>query len=181
MGQYYKPMSLERKEYLYTHDYGEGLKLMEHSYIGNSLMNAIEGLLIPGGPWYKSRIVWAGDYADAECEPGMVGDEERPNLYSSMRKEGKKISPPGLSVHPAYHYLTNHTQHTVVDLNTIEPDAYGFRVHPLALLTAEGNGRGGGDFRGDATHVGTWARDVIALEDHIPEGYTLQRIPFVEV
>jgi len=43
--------------------------------------------------------------------------------------------------------------------------------HPLSLLTAEGNGRGGGDYRGSGD-VGRWARDIISMEDDIPEGYT---------
>jgi hypothetical protein len=39
-------------------------------------------------------------------------------------------------------------------------------LHPLPLLTAEGNGRGGGDFRGDDPQnlVGSWARDLISVE-----------------
>ena len=43
----------------------------------------------------------------------------------------------------------------------------------IHLLTAEGNGRGGGDYNGpDLELVGTWARDVISVEGLVPEGYT---------
>jgi hypothetical protein len=40
------------------------------------------------------------------------------------------------------------------------------------LLTAEGNGRGGGDYKGSNEHlVGTWARHVISVEKEIPDDY----------
>jgi hypothetical protein len=35
-------------------------------------------------------------------------------------------------------------------------------------LTAEGNGRGGGDWKGDGP-VGSWARDVISAETERPD------------
>ena len=42
-------------------------------------------------------------------------------------------------------------------------------LHPLSLLTAEGNGRGGGDYNGpNMDMVGTWARDVISMENEAP-------------
>jgi hypothetical protein len=46
-------------------------------------------------------------------------------------------------------------------------------LHPLSLLTAEGNGAGGGDYRGsNEIIVGSWARDVISIDEEIPENYT---------
>jgi hypothetical protein len=174
MGQYYKPVNLNKKEHLYAHEYQNGLKLMEHSYIGNRFMNAVENLLIPAnaeipesGRWYQGRIVWAGDYADAEPD-----NEDGYNLYSLMEK-ANKIQPPSHAVNPKYHYLTNHTKKQVVDLTAVSGDEHGFKIHPLSLFTAEGNGQGGGDFRGDDPRVGTWARDSISLEEQIPEGYEL--------
>jgi hypothetical protein len=48
------------------------------------------------------------------------------------------------------------------------------QFHPLPILTAEGNGRGGGDYRGaDEDLVGTWARDVISVEMEAPADYTM--------
>ena len=46
MGQYYHPTMIDEAgniTWVYTHDYHNGLKLMEHSYIGNSVMNAVFG------------------------------------------------------------------------------------------------------------------------------------------
>jgi hypothetical protein len=49
------------------------------------------------------------------------------------------------------------------------------------LLTAEGNGRGGGDFEGiGEKFVGTWARDIISVEKELPKGYKQIRPNFIE-
>jgi len=48
------------------------------------------------------------------------------------------------------------------------------------LLTAEGNGRGGGDFCGNDDHVGTWARHLIQVMSVATEGYTELRPDFKE-
>lgn len=56
-------------------------------------------------------------------------------------------------------------------------------VHPLSLLTAVGNGRGGGDFHGDnigADDVGRWAWNLISVEDEPPKGYKRLDIAFIE-
>lgn len=188
MGQYYKPVNLDNKEYLYTHDFkskftgadgkeyetGEGLKLMEHSYIGNKVLNAIESLIIPDGNWHEARLVWAGDYADHEDGYEKTPEGYDVNIYSIMEDEGTKIKPSTKKVDPKYHYLTNHTKKVVIDLDTVKADKDGWKIHPLPLLVCEGNGRGGGDFHGEDPRIGTWARDSISLEDHIIEGYTLE-------
>ena len=46
-----------------------------------------------------------------------------------------------------------------------------FKVHPLPLLTCEGNGRGGGDFRVENKYTGTWARDVISVSNKAPKNF----------
>ena len=50
-------------------------------------------------------------------------------------------------------------------------------VHPLPLLTCEGNGRGGGDYDGlDMELVGTWARDSIRVSNTAPDLDTFKEI-----
>lgn len=83
MGQYYHPISLEGKSTLYSHDFGNGLKLMEHSWVGNDFVEAVEKLLSPTGQWYKTRLVWAGDYMD---EGIFVTDEMRQELSNHKDK-----------------------------------------------------------------------------------------------
>ena len=154
MGQYYKPISLDKKEYVYSHAYNNGLKLMEHSYIGNSFMKVIENLLAKNGRWYKTRLVWAGDYADNE-----KGFDT--NLYNLVMKE---IRP---TKKEYYRYIVNHSKKIYIDKRGIRKSVNGWKIHPLSLLTTEGNGRGGGDFYGEDDRIGTWARDVISMENSV--------------
>lgn len=161
-------------QHLYTHDYGNGLKLMEHSYIGNNMMNVIDRLLLPDGLWYKQAIVWAGDYADE--------DEDGTTLYSKL-EDDKKIMPktiPEEAIPEEYKYLVNHDKKVFVDMSKVKPDGYNLRIHPLPLLTAEGCGRGGGDFHGEDSRIGTWARNRISIEKDKPENFEEVDGQFVE-
>jgi len=176
MGQYYKPTNIDKREYIEPLDFDNGMKLMEHSYIGNSVTEAIESLIIPGGAWYKASLVWAGDYADGEPKTITKKNPNGHNLYSSINSEsgkGVKLSPPFFKVNSKFDFLTNHDIKQVVALSLIEEDSDGWKIHPLPLLIAEGNGRGGGDFHGKDSRIGSWARNHISLEDHIEEGYKL--------
>ena len=77
MGQYYAPVlmapdstELKVAATAYSWDFDCGLKLMEHSWVGNPFVRRIESALM-GNPM---RVVWAGDYADVEPGSGS-------NLY----------------------------------------------------------------------------------------------------
>lgn len=169
MGQYYKPCILQDdaktiKAWANSHDYNNGLKLMEHSYIKNEFVGAIEKQLTPHGSWYKSKIVWAGDYAD--------NDEGDVNLYDKADESTKFVPPAGV-VDKSYKYLVNHSKRLFVNKTKIKSIPYwkGAKIHPLPLLTCEGNGRGGGDFKGQHDLIGSWARDVISVEAVKPLNY----------
>jgi hypothetical protein len=180
MGQYYKPVILGEKTeenhetvkaWVYSHEYGDGLKLMEHSYQGNNFVSTFEKQLSRTGEHYKSRVVWAGDYADEEPDLKIIkeGKEYDANLYSLCDK--KNEIKPKVSKTDTYPYILNHTKKLFVDKNKVPEikDWEGAKIHPLPLLTCEGNGRGGGDFRGDEKGiVGSWARDVISVEKTNP-------------
>lgn len=79
MGQYYHIVNVDKKEYLYSHDLNDGLKLLEFGCSANGIMTALAILLADGnnrgggdlhvehpliGSWAGDRIVVAGDYAD---------------------------------------------------------------------------------------------------------------------
>ena len=180
MGQYYKPVILGEKTeenhetvkaWMYSHEYGDGLKLMEHSYQGNNFVSTFEKQLSRKGDYHKSRVVWAGDYADEE--PGLKiideGKEYDANL-NSLCNDKNEIKPK-VSKTNTYPYILNHTKKLFVDKNKVPEITRwkGAKIHPLPLLTCEGNGRGGGDFRGDEKGiVGSWARDVISVEKTNP-------------
>ena len=133
MGQYYMPCSLTSnkenvKSYVYSHHIksrwktadgrmvtsGQGLKLMEHSYLKNKMMLCVEALLIEGGEWNKTPIVWAGDYSDA-----VRGDL---NYYSmcDSTDEGEHVSreliPKPLTLKQAkeFRFIVNHIPNSLI-------------------------------------------------------------------
>lgn len=168
MGQYFKPVLLAEnkksvKSWMYSHEYDNGLKLMEHSYIGNSFVSAFESL-IKGNP---QRVVWGGDYAD-ECKG------RKTNLYDRC-KDSEKANPTEKFTTTETRYVVNHSKKEFVDKFSV-PEIKGWKgakIHPLPLLTCEGNLRGGGDYTNKAGQefVGTWARDVISVESKKPQGF----------
>ena len=53
---------------------------------------------------------------------------------------------------------------------------YGRVIHPLPLLTANSNGRGGGDYHYENKYIGTWYADVIGATDELPTDIELTEI-----
>ena len=70
-------------------------------------------------------------------------------------------------------YVINRTKKQYYSRDDVKPfevkfgdgTADNWQINPLPLLTCEGNGRGGGDYRSDdcGSLVGTWARDLIEI------------------
>lgn len=175
MGQYYKPMNIDKKQYVYSHDYGNGLKLMEHSWIGNDFVGAVESLLVKGGAWYMDRIVWGGDYADHELDES--GNDTGTNLFGLIDDDTQKLRPNVPK--RKFRYIVNLDTREFVDKNKVPVSEYWedpktgikhpFSIHPLPLLTCEGNGRGGGDYHGDSSLVGIWARQRVIVSSSKPK------------
>ena len=169
MGQYYKPVSVEKREHVYSHDFGCGLKLMEHSWVGNDFVGIVEDLIAEGGAWHGDKIVWAGDYAENE-------KNRQSNLWDLCKT---KIKPePSKN---KYRYVLNMDTKEYVDTKKIplsdvyvdeKGKAWPYTIHPLPLLTADGNGLGGGDFYKEDPLVGSWARNRVSVSKTKPKGYT---------
>ena len=201
MGQYYHGIILGTRvkkqiekvvNWVYSHDIkhtwkrddgtkismGNGLKLMEHSYRKNGFVNAFETLIADN----PQRVVWAGDYADNEPDQKitvkeekelngvkyLVDVEEEVNLYG-LCDDDTKIIPKARR--KEYRFVINHTKKCYVDKRKVPKFNDGWQLHPLPILTCEGNGRGGGDFRGESSLIGLWARDLISVSDAEPIGY----------
>jgi hypothetical protein len=170
MGQYYIAIILgenqeNNKEIIrfYIESFiNSGAKLTEHSYIGNPFVSTFEHFLTPEGIFYKSRVVWAGDYADNE-----KGLDK--NLYNIVEEYPDKsfhvITNRKIKSTEDYLYIINHTKKQYI--NKLHS-----KYHPLPLLTAEGNGRGGGDYYGlNENKIGIWARDILSVEKEKPDGF----------
>lgn len=174
MGQYYTPTVIKSETrkvksshdveaWFYPHSYGEGLKLMEHSYKGGSLVNAVRNWLIDNG---GGNLVWAGDYADEEAKG-------KPNIYTISNDEGIRETDYTDEDRAGYHFYNNHDKHEFVDLDKcLSKNEWSSVIDPLPILTCEGNGRGSGDYEGSSMAlVGTWARDFITCSMAPTEGY----------
>lgn len=64
MGQYYTAVNIDKRERIYSHSFGSGLKLVESCYVGNDYMEAFSWLM--AGPWKGDRVFYCGDYAWGE-------------------------------------------------------------------------------------------------------------------
>lgn len=200
MGQYYKPIFLNEKEkpktYVYSHDFGCGLKLMEHSWMLNPFVRFVEKQLMEE----PQKLVWAGDYADNE-KPKTITKAKIKALANEDNKywTAEKLKAEGINLYALANcvgklthneevedkynhdfkciapmtakYLINHDRKEFVDKSKTPKDKDGWRIHPLPLLTCEGNNRGGGDFRGESELIGLWARNTISVSTKKPKGF----------
>jgi len=102
MGQYYRVVNLDKREFLETWDFGDGAKLLEFGCSGSGIMCALAILLADGngrgggdldlpeeatenqksivGSWAGDRIVVSGDYADKGRFFQTIGEPH--NLFS---------------------------------------------------------------------------------------------------
>ena len=188
MGQYYKLMTLKTRSkevkntqdekidtWFYSHEFDNGLKLMEFSYVGNNLVNAFCSTLVEE----PKIVVCCGDYAD----PDRKGQKR--NLYD-LATDKTKANPDDFTdvCKKTYQYIINEDTKQFVDVNKAKRDKWGMRIHPLPLLIAEGNGRGGGDYSNrcsDIGKVGLWARNLIRVSDEKPaKDYKELKVSFKE-
>ena len=183
MGQYYSPVLQQenkKKIEVYTTTVnGEfhGMKIMEHSWLENDLLGAIAFKI------YKnpSRVAWCGDYAEDDELKAL-----NPSLsYRYIREHAKELKDVTILKQQKNMYLINHDKKIYIDLKRYSKVAEefskgttweGWVVHPLSLLTAVGNDRGGGDYHeGSSTtcfnSVGTWAWNLLSIDTVKPKGY----------
>jgi hypothetical protein len=182
MGQYYKPCFINKEtnrviQWGYSHDFDNGLKLMEHSWIENNFVRFIEAKLIQS-PMY---LVWAGDYApneiltESEIEKFNIEGETGLNLYS-LSEYSEKLEPSEDIAPLRAKYLINFDKKQFVNKSKMPKDKQGWKIHPLPLLTCEGNSQGGGDYFSDngKKFIGIWGRDLIGIvskKTDIPKGF----------
>ena len=182
MGQYYRPILTNANGYerVYNRDIdGEYTmaKLMEHSWWENPFVNSICKKLFHN----PMKVVWVGDYADSANTTNGIEKDELERLCKkawNCKGNGIKFNP----MHLNGMFLVNHTKEIYLDCNEYYYNCNndGWCIHPLPLLTAIGNGLGGGDYHGDNSDVGCWANDVISIEKAIPDGFEEVKYIFKE-
>lgn len=157
MGQYYQPIILTKKEVIRfsPHKYNEGAKIMEHSYFNTPMVGLVMKYLHD-----KKRddphLVWQGDYGE------VLYIEVGKNQYD-VKYLPSSDNVPKMTDTVFYRYIVNLDKGEYVDLVKCRERS---DIHPLPLLTANGNGQGCGDYFGPRMElVGSWAGDHISVSD----------------
>lgn len=203
MGQYYIPLLVDRAgdiTTLFSHKFDNGLKLMEHSWIGNNFVNAAY-VLIHDNP---HQVAWIGGYSDDVAEDFAIqaGGLERFNWFYKIawkKDEDIRLGPEFfnntdldsfMTQETTGTYLINHTKKLFLSIEEYirknkkqESNRTDdiWCINPLPLLTACGNGQGGGDYRGiNQDMVGSWAFNLLEYSDCLPVGYHKTMYNFIE-
>ena len=158
-------------------------KLLEHSWWNNTFVNAFSEFLYnnPG------RVCWVGDYATEpdDFNLNVPVAITRPNYKKVW---GKNVNP--LTCAPSDFtldgkFLVNFDTRQFIDLDEYKATSVGsdgWTIHPLPLLTAIGNDRGGGDFHKGIGYdkIGSWAWQLLAFLDQPPKDFSKVNIRFIE-
>ena len=158
-------------------------KLMEHSWWQNPFVNSFSEFLYNN----PCRVCWVGDYATENDDfnfklPATI---VRPNYKKVWGKRVSYLTCQLSDFTLDDKFLINYDTHQFIDLNKYKAKSVnsdGWIVHPLPLLTAVGNGRGGGDFHDGVgfEFVGSWAWHLLAFLDSAPKDFSKADIAFIE-
>lgn len=198
MGQYYTPVftdtltgKIQKLDLGTLHDY-PGAKLMEHSYMLNDMIQTVAHII------YRNpvRLAWIGDYAreilqerfpDEEVTMQCITDDDT-SMFDKMQTYNilKLYTKYNDNMKFDYHgkWFVNHTAKVAINFDDYmtlsqkhlpENERNGWEISPISLLTAVGNGQGGGDYPECGANydmVGEWAFCKVSIEDELPAGYT---------
>lgn len=209
MGQYYKAVLLEEDGTLIVlkpSDFDNSLKQMESSWIGNHFPNAVFASILNK----PRRVAWMGDYSDdtgPQGNPGCMTTDEFNILYKAVyprdddgEKSCRSLKSSDFTQQELESvddsttgtYLVNRTKGVFLDMEKYierstpkNGDWTGWCINPLPLLTACGNGQGGGDFHDSARaigceDVGAWAFDELEYTKLHPQGLHEVKYMFME-
>lgn len=187
MGQYYSVAFKQDGAVKVSarHVRGQGYmmaKLLEHSYLENTFCKAVAKAIF-GKP---ARIAWVGDYAwEDEVKTLTKGDVTYADVWGSEDKKADdryKFAPAGRFSYKGK-WLVNHDKKVCISFDEWVKSygSGGWPIFPLSLLTAIGNGRGGGDYSGNAmVRIGSWTWDLVEITKTKPAGYQVLDFAFHE-
>ena len=189
----------------YAHD--NGAKLMEHSYVGNwyvkeyeyALANEFYGFpFVWAGDYaddkydtlvYEKAVQFISKKTTKNARSLGYRKVKNPKWFKEYVKNGEYASESDMAVKIPYEELKDKTYKYIINFDkkvyvcipekkgVDENGNYQLTIHPLPLLCADGNQRGGGDYYGtNETLVGSWAYDRIGVSDELPEDITTELI-----
>lgn len=130
----------------------------------------------------ETHILWLGDYAELDGLSSLEGLSacfarvvQRSWLKQALQDPNRKEIDIG-NTNPDFSlinkFLINTTKQEFINCTTYyncNHDVDDWCIHPLPLLTAVGNGEGGGDYFGVNNElVGRWAGDALYIDDEEP-------------
>lgn len=218
MGQYYSPILVQGKtikcfenttgtvleDGKIEYDWN-GLKLTEHSWMANSLVNGVAQRIYNR----RGRLAWVGDYTRDidKFEDNVFGSDNvqcpvptkflyncsdrAGNLkeYNGYRIQRPKIVYDEKKFNLNHKFYINFTRKEYIDIDeyvtrsTMKDDMEGWCQNPVSLMTATSNGLGGGDYDTEAIgaeYVGRWAYDEVMISDKEPKDFTKLNVTFNE-
>ena len=158
-------------------------KLLEHSWWQNPFVNSFSEFLYnnPG------RVCWVGDYATEpdDFNLNVPAAIPRPNYKKVWGKNVNLLTCAPSDFILDGKFLVNFDTRQFIDLDEYKATSVGsdgWIIHPLPLLTAIGNDRGGGDFHKGVGYdkIGSWAWQLLAFLDLPPKDFSKANIRFVE-
>lgn len=193
MGQYYRLVNFDKKEFVESWGLDNGAKLTEWAYCRAEMSCALMNLV--AGRWKGDRVYVVGDYADLsdsstnwyEVYKEITDEIGTEKACGYATENFKDITSEVDADFHDWNRIYNHFTKQFIDLHKC-PIEWTWRddetkelcissFAPLALLLAMGNDRGGGDYYGNNENlVGSWCDFVkyieVSNDEHTPEGYT---------
>ena len=166
MGQYYMTAFMLDDgtiEVMHPHHYDNGLKLMEHSYVGNNYVNTVIQHLMDKG---ICRMAHVGDYSDDVIDRMTGWKEYARKAYSACWGKGyqKHYIHPEKMIEQDVYIINLDKKECIRAIQTCDWDAGQHWIATFMLLIAMGNGLGGGDYHGkNEGLVGRWACDRLCV------------------
>lgn len=195
MGQYYTPVEilyLNDGTHFIIYSFScqvkglghNSVKLMEHSWWNNEFLTNFCARLYERSRENnkETHILWLGDYAELDGLSSLEGLSacfarvvQRSWLKQALQDPNRKEIDIG-NTNPDFSlinkFLINTTKQEFINCTTYyncNHDVDDWCIHPLPLLTAVGNGEGGGDYFGVNNElVGRWAGDALYIDDNEP-------------
>lgn len=165
MGSYYKPVIADTKTFVTKtfnpHDYDNGYKLMEHSYLENYFMSTIMNQLAE-----PAEYIHLCDYH----EPDRIYE----NTWDDLPDDSK---PEENNNHPGF--IMNHTNKSFIDFIELKKlykeKSIEWPIHPIPILcNSEEQSSGGGDYHPVDSRRSTWASNTLQVTNEfidIPADY----------
>lgn len=172
MGQYFMAVTYDEHNYKVfdPSNYKTYCKLTEHSFVANNFLAVIYNQLLDS----QKRLWWVGDYAEMSDYPNISLPEwvHCTLKNSKTYKKGNTDWDWGTKS-----YFINHSKKEFIEISPYDYQKDEYILNPVSLLTAVGNGKGGGDYYGiNKEFIGIWAGDVLEIKRTLPDAVNAEYV-----